>query len=44
MMASVLEATVNVAVQTHPELKPNRDTWLEIVRECAARRAGDRND
>jgi len=38
MMASVLAGTVDVAVQTYPELKPNKDIWMEIARECAARR------
>ena len=38
-MAGILEATVNVAVQTYPDLKPDAETWAAIVRESAARRA-----
>ncbi len=44
MMASVLAGTVDVAVQTHPELKPNKDIWMEIARECAARRVCNKNE
>lgn len=38
-MASVLTATVDVALQTYPELKPDKDAWIELARESAARRA-----
>ncbi|WDY55872.1 hypothetical protein [Pseudomonas sp. PSKL.D1] len=38
-MAGVLEATVDVAVQTYPDLKPDKETWAAIARECAIRRA-----
>lgn len=38
-MAGVLAATVDIALQAYPELKPDRDAWEEIARECAARRA-----
>lgn len=44
MMASVLAATVDVAVQTYPETKPDRDTWMETARECAAKRACNRTE
>lgn len=38
-MAGVLAATVDVALQAYPELKPDSDAWQEIARGCAARRA-----
>lgn len=40
VIASVLEATVNVALQAYPEQKPDREAWQAIVRECAAMRVG----
>lgn len=33
-MASVLAATVDIALQAYPELKPDRDARGEIAREC----------
>ncbi|KAF1311044.1 hypothetical protein BLX42_10635 [Pseudomonas sp. SG-MS2] len=42
-MAGVLEPSVNVAMQTSPELKLSREIWQEVVSECdAARLAEDR--
>ncbi|WP_445671844.1 hypothetical protein [Pseudomonas inefficax] len=40
MMAGVLEATVNVALQAYPEMKPDREAWRDIVKARAASRAG----
>jgi hypothetical protein len=39
-MAGVLQATVEVALQAHPELTPDRQAWMEIAKASAARRGG----
>jgi len=43
-MAGALAATVDIALQAYPELRPDRDASEEIARECDARRACTRTE